>query len=66
MPPRLRCRSFPKGQVHPGALRLLERHGYRTEGLRSKSWDGFAGADGPNIDVVITVCDNAAGEVCPT
>ncbi|AHE55940.1 arsenate reductase ArsC [Sphingomonas sanxanigenens] len=57
--------SFPKGQVHPGALRLLERHGYPTSGLRSKSWDEFADASGPDIDVVITVCDNAAGEVCP-
>lgn len=57
--------SFPKGEVHPGALRLLKRHGYPTENLRSKSWDEFAGADGPNIDVVVTVCDNAAGEVCP-
>lgn len=57
--------SFPKGEVHPGARRLLERHGYPTEGLRSKSWDAFAGADGPRIDVVITVCDNAAGETCP-
>lgn len=57
--------SFPKGQVHPGALRLLARHGYPTEGLRSKSWDEFAGPDAPDIDVVITVCDNAAGEVCP-
>lgn len=57
--------SFPKGEVHPGALRLLERHGYPTNGLRSKSWDEFAGADAPTIEVVITVCDNAAGEVCP-
>lgn len=57
--------SFPKGQVHPGALRLLKRHGYPTEGLRSKSWDEFAGPDVPTIDVVITVCDNAAGEMCP-
>lgn len=57
--------SFPKGQVHPGALRLLERHGYPTGGLRSKSWDEFAGEQAPRIDVVITVCDNAAGEVCP-
>ena len=57
--------SFPKGQVHPGALRLLERHGYPTTGLHSKSWDEFARTDGPNIDVVVTVCDNAAGEVCP-
>jgi arsenate reductase len=57
--------SFPKGEVHPGALRLLKRHGYPTKDLRSKSWDEFADADGPAINVVITVCDNAAGEVCP-
>ncbi|PCD01789.1 hypothetical protein COC42_16965 [Sphingomonas spermidinifaciens] len=57
--------SQPKGAVHPGALRLLARHGYSTEGLRSKSWDEFSGPDAPEIDVVVTVCDNAAGEVCP-
>jgi protein-tyrosine-phosphatase len=57
--------SFPKGKIHPGALRLLERHGYPLDGLRSKSWDEFAGADAAPIDVIITVCDNAAGEVCP-
>lgn len=57
--------SFPKGEVHPGALRLLKRHGYPTDGLRSKSWDEFAGPEAPEIDAVITVCDNAAGEVCP-
>ena len=57
--------SFPKGEVNPGALRLLARHGYPTEGLRSKSWDEFTGPDAPMIDVVITVCDNAAGETCP-
>lgn len=53
--------SFPKGQVHPGALRLLARRGYPTEDLRSKSWDEFAVPGAPPIDVVITVCDNAAG-----
>ncbi|WP_426265268.1 arsenate reductase ArsC [Sphingomonas sp. PWP1-2] len=57
--------SFPKGQVHPGAMRLLERHGYPIEGLRSKSWDEFTGPDAARIDVVVTVCDNAAGETCP-
>lgn len=57
--------SFPKGAVHPGALRLLARHGYARDGLRSKSWDEFAVPGAPPIDLVITVCDNAAGEVCP-
>ena len=57
--------SFPKGQVHPLAIELLECTRLPTEGLRSKSWDEFAAADAPPIDFVITVCDNAAGESCP-
>jgi arsenate reductase len=57
--------SWPKGQVHPLALELLQRTNLPTEGLRSKSWDEFAVPGAPPIDFVITVCDNAAGEVCP-
>jgi arsenate reductase (thioredoxin) len=57
--------SFPKGQVHPLAIELLKRTGLPTEGLRSKSWDEFAAPGAQPIDFVITVCDNAAGEVCP-
>jgi arsenate reductase len=57
--------SFPKGAVHPMALELLRYMGLPTEGLRSKSWSEFASADAPIMDFVITVCDNAAGEVCP-
>ena len=57
--------SFPKGRVHPLAIELLRRTNLPTEGLRSKSWDEFAGSDAPPIDFVITVCDTAAGEVCP-
>ena len=57
--------SFPKGAVHPMALELLGERGYPTGGLRSKSWDEFADADGPRFAFVITVCDNAAGETCP-
>ena len=57
--------SFPKGQVHPLALELLKRMDLPSEGLRSKSWDEFAAPDAPPIDYIFTVCDNAAGEVCP-
>ena len=57
--------SFPTGRVNPYAIRLLESLGVPTEGLRSKSWDEFSGAGAPTLDFVITVCDNAAGEVCP-
>jgi arsenate reductase len=57
--------SFPKGEVHPYALELLERQSYATKHLRSKSWNEFAGPEGPPLDFVFTVCDNAAGEVCP-
>ena len=57
--------SAPTDTVNPYALGLLERLGYPTTGLRSKSWDEFAGDGAPEFDFIITVCDNAAGEVCP-
>ena len=57
--------SFPKGTVHPMALAVLRDNGFATAGLRSKSWNEFAGADAPPLDVIVTVCDNAAGETCP-
>jgi arsenate reductase len=57
--------SFPKGQVHPLALELLQRMDLPAEGFRSKSWDEFAAPGAPPIDFIFTVCDNSAGEVCP-
>ena len=57
--------SHPAGRVNPFALQLLRRMGYPTDGLRSKSWDEFAAPGAPELDFVFTVCDNAAGEVCP-
>jgi len=56
--------SRPKGAPHPLAMRLLERLGHDTGFARSKGWDEFAGPDAPEMDVVITVCDSAAGETC--
>ena len=57
--------SQPAGRVHPLALEKLSAIGYPTAQLRSKSWDEFAAADAPQMDFIITVCDNAAGETCP-
>lgn len=57
--------SFPNGKVNPFAIEQVKSTGYPTENLRSKSWDEFAQADVPQMDFIITVCDNAAGEVCP-
>jgi protein-tyrosine-phosphatase len=52
-------------QPNPLGLQALQAAGIATEGLYSKSWDAFAGPDAPRMDLIITVCDNAAGEVCP-
>lgn len=57
--------SHPAGKVNPGALEWLQANGYGTDGLRSKSWDEFVAPGAPEFDFVFTVCDNAAGEVCP-
>jgi len=56
---------LPAGQVNPFALELLEKNHFPTIALRSKAWDEFAQAGAPRLDFVITVCDRAAGEVCP-
>jgi arsenate reductase len=57
--------SQPAGRVNPFALDLLEKNRFPTAELHSKSWDEFSQPDAPHFDFVITVCDNAAGEVCP-
>ena len=57
--------SQPKGVVNPFALQTLANWHIPTDGFRSKSWDEFAQPGAPEIDFVFTVCDNAAGEVCP-
>lgn len=67
-----RFRAFSAGssprenqQPNPLGLQVLQNAGISIEGLRSKSWDEFANQDAPQMDLIITVCDNAAGEVCP-
>jgi len=57
--------SHPKGEVNPLALQALATIRIPTDGFRSKSWEEFAKADAPQMDFVFTVCDQAAGEVCP-
>ena len=57
--------SFPKGTVHPAALRVLDKLRVPETGFRSKSWEEFAAQGAPSLDFVFTVCDQAAGEVCP-
>jgi protein-tyrosine-phosphatase len=57
--------SHPTGVVNPNALQTLRDMGVPADGARSKNWDEFASADAPPMDFVFTVCDNAAGEVCP-
>jgi len=57
--------SKPVGRVNPGAFELLARREYPTDELRSKSWDEFARPGAPQMDYIVTVCNNAAGETCP-
>ena len=57
--------SHPKGAVHPQAISLLDELNYPTDQLRSKGWEEFAQPGAPELDFVFTVCDNAAGEICP-
>jgi arsenate reductase (thioredoxin) len=57
--------SYPNGVVNPTALKILQSFDYPTDGLRCKAWDEYAAPDAPVMDFVFTVCDNAAGEVCP-
>ena len=57
--------SKPTGKVHPVAIETLKDFGIEVKNARSKSWDEFAGSDAPKMDLVITVCNNAANETCP-
>ncbi|NNC76862.1 MAG: arsenate reductase ArsC [Woeseiaceae bacterium] len=57
--------SHPAGAVNENAVEILTKYGFDSSGVASKSWDKFNGPDAPDIDIVITVCDNAAGESCP-
>jgi arsenate reductase (thioredoxin) len=57
--------SHPAGRVNPFALELLQKNRLPIDGFRSKSWEEFAKPGAPKLDFVFTVCDNAAGEVCP-
>jgi len=57
--------SYPAGKVNPFAIGLLEKNRLPTQGLRSKNWEEFAAPGAPKMDFVFTVCDAAAGEVCP-
>ena len=65
-----RCKGFsagskPNGKVNPFAIEQVKKTGYPVDNLRSKSWDEFAEPNASHMDFIITVCDNAAGEVCP-
>jgi protein-tyrosine-phosphatase len=57
--------SYPKGEVHPVAVAVLNSLGHDTSYFRSKSWDEFSGSDAPQLDFIFTVCDNASKETCP-
>lgn len=57
--------STPRGSVNPDALKCLEGRGLPTDGFRSKSWEEFSGPEAPKMDLIVTVCDSAAGEACP-